>query len=126
MRRDLAWGVPGVLLGLLSLTAAGAGGQAPSTGAITCRALEVHAVENLGVTLVVFHQRDEAARASLGEFLREHSGAGVEFQTHDGQWHTATLVRLKSCFGRGLLVFSTASARLEEKDEFMLRVRQAG
>lgn len=131
MKRTIAWTVPGTLLGLLSLTAVGSAGQsraqggasAPSPGTIACRALEAHAVENLGVSLVVFHHRDEAARGAMGELLRQHAGAAVEFQTRDGQWHAATLLRLKNCFGRGLLVFSTGSARLAEKEEFALRVR---
>ncbi len=134
MRRKFGWAVPGTLLGLLSLTAAGSAGQsqvqggasAPSPGTIACRVVEAHAVENLGVTLVVFHHRDEAARGTMGELLRKQSGAAVEFQTRDGQWHPATLLRLKSCFGRGLLVFSTGSARLAEKEEFVLRVREGG
>ncbi len=134
MRRKFRWAVPGSLLALLSLTAVGSAGQsrtqgeaqAPPPGTIACRVLEAHAVENLGVTLVVFHHRDEAARGAMSELLRQHSGATVEFQTRDGQWHPATLLRLKSCFGRGLLVFSTGSARLAEKEEFALRVREAG
>jgi len=73
------------------------------------------------VTLVLFHQQDEKERARLGSLLRQHSGAAVEFQTPDGAWHTASVLRLKSCFGRGLLLFSAGVAQLQEKGGFLLR-----
>jgi hypothetical protein len=73
------------------------------------------------VTVVVFHQQDEKERIRLGSLLRQHSGASVEFQAADGAWHTASVLRLKSCFGRGLLLFSAETTQLREKEEFLLR-----
>ena len=95
---------------------AGASGQL-----VACRALEVHADAGLGITVVVFHQRDDDDRSRVGAILRAHDGTSVEFRTTDGASHPATVMRLKSCFGRGLLVFRTGAARLVEKDEFLLR-----
>ncbi len=90
-------------------------------GTIACRALEAHTDDELKVTVVVFHQRDEAQRSQLAALLREHSGAIVEVQGGDGAWRRARLVRLKSCFGRGLLLVP-APAPFSDRAEFVLRV----
>lgn len=88
---------------------------------IACRALEVHTDDELKVTVVVFHQRDEAQRSQLATLLREHSGAMVEVQAGDGAWRRARLVRLKSCFGRGLLMLPSP-APFSDRAEFVLRL----
>ena len=88
---------------------------------IACRALETHTDDELKVTVVVFHQRDEGQRSQLAELLRGHSGQMVEVQTADGAWRRARMVRLKSCFGRGLLLLP-APAPFAERTEFMLRL----
>jgi len=88
---------------------------------IACRALEAHTDDGLKVTIVVFHQRDAAARSQLAALLREHSGEMVELQAGDGVWRQARLVRLKSCFGRGLLMLP-APAPVANRGEFTLRI----
>jgi len=93
----------------------------PPKELVACRVLEVHADATLGVTVVVFHHRDDADQARVGAILRAHDGAATEFRTSDGASHPATVMRLKSCFGRGLLVFRAGAATLAEKDEFLLR-----
>lgn len=93
---------------------------------IACRVLEVHTSQEPKIAVVVFYQRDEAERARLGALLREHDGESVQFQTPDGKWHPATLLRLKSCFGRGLLLFPAGAAQLGEKDEFTLQFSTNG
>jgi hypothetical protein len=92
----------------------------PAAPAIACRALEVHTDAKLGVTIVVFHQRDDRDRDRVGALLRADDGGAVEFRTADGAPHPATLMRLKSCFGRGLLLFPADAARIAEKDGFLL------
>lgn len=124
--------LPNVLTGLtyFALTVLGASlllateqppGEPSPAETLACRVLEAHTSQPLGLTIVVFHHRDEGERARLGALLREHSGASVQFQTADGHWHRATVLRLKSCFGRGLLVFPAGTAQLAEKDEFLLQ-----
>jgi hypothetical protein len=95
----------------------------PSADAVTiaCRALEAHTDDELKVTVVVFHQRDEAQRSRLAALLREHSGEMVEVQSGDGGWRRARLVRLNSCFGRGLLMLP-APAPLTDRAQFVLRL----
>jgi hypothetical protein len=87
---------------------------------IACRALEIHTDGELKVTVVVFHQRDKAQRSQLAALLREHSGEMVEVQGGDGAWRRARMVRLKSCFGRGLLLMP-APAPFSEHTDFELR-----
>ena len=88
--------------------------------AIACRTLEVHTDAKLGVMIVVFHQRDDRDRDRVSALLRGHDGAVVEVRTSGGATHPATVMRLKSCFGRGLLVLPADSTALAEKDEFLL------
>src|SRR5712692_1212989 len=89
---------------------------------IACRVMEAHTSPELRVSTVVFHQRDKDEGPRLSSLLAQHSGASVECQTKDGVRHRAQVFRLKSCFGRGLLVFAADSARLAEKGGFLLRV----
>lgn len=90
---------------------------------IACRVLEAHTSAQQQTTVVVFHHQDQKDSARLGTLLRQHSEASVEFQTADGTWHSATVLRLKSCFGRGLLLFPSGAAQLAEKDVFLLKFR---
>jgi hypothetical protein len=112
-----------VVITMMTAVGPGAAAAPPTPEAapvIACRALEVHRDAKLGVTIVVFHQRDDKDRDRVGALLRGHDGAAVEFRTGDGASHSATLMRLKSCFGRGLLLFPADAARIAEKDEFVL------
>jgi len=93
----------------------------PAAGTIACRALESHIDDELKVAIVVFHQRDEAQRSQLATLLREHSGDMVEVQTADGAWRRARMVRLKSCFGRGLLLLPVP-VPFADRAEFALRL----
>jgi len=90
--------------------------------ALLCEAMEVKTAEQLGVAAVIFHQANKPDGPRLGELLRQNDAASVEFETSDGRSHKATLFRLGTCFGRGLLLFSANTARLTPKDQFWLRV----
>jgi hypothetical protein len=88
---------------------------------IACRVIESKNAQTLGVRVVVFHQAEIADRGSLGRFLRNHDGASAEFEAANGSWQAASVFRLKSCFGRGLLLLPAGGPRLAEGDRFMLR-----
>ena len=92
-----------------------------SGGAVVCRALEVKTAEPMGVALVLFHQANTSDGVRLGELLRQKDGVSVEFETSDGRSHTAMLFRLGTCFGRGLLVFPSGSARMAKQEQFWLK-----
>src|SRR5579884_1812015 len=95
-----------------------ANGVADSTvsSVIACRVME------FGISIAIFHYRDAAERDQLGTFLRRYDGTTVEFQAKNSAWQRATLLRLKTCFGRGLLIFPVSEAHLARGDELMLRV----
>lgn len=105
----------------LMLVPAVLGQKESATNTIECRAMEVFVAEQVGARAVIFHQREKADGPRLGELLLAHSGDEVEFETRDGRWHRATVARMKSCFGRGLLIFAASEAKLAEKEDFVLR-----
>ena len=105
---------------LLALLSAAAANPKPDNGAISCRTMEVFVSAPLGVTAVVFHQSDKADGPRLGKLLLAHTSEQVEFETPDGKKHTATVERVKSCFGRGLLLFRTREAELSANQDFVV------
>jgi hypothetical protein len=105
----------GFLLFALLLSSATASAQSVHISrqgqTIACRVLEVEESAQYGVRLVIFHYRDESDRAKLGAFLRKDNGATVSFELPGGKWRAATVLRLRVCFGRGLLVFPLSRPR---------------
>ena len=104
------------------------GAQAQATvtkagdGPITCSVMEAFEEGRLGVRAIVFHQRDKADGPRLGSLLLTHSGEEMELEASGGRHYRATVFRVKSCFGRGLVLLPTANLKLGEKDEFTLRL----
>jgi hypothetical protein len=90
-------------------------------GVVACRVLEAHASTHPAVIVVVFHQRDKADQARLASLLRNLTGESVELQASDGKWVSATVARLKSCFGRGLLLLPADGPPLKDGSTFVLQ-----
>ena len=90
---------------------------------VACRVLETHSSHDPSVSVVLFHQRDKADASRLQSLLRKVAeGGAVEFQVGDaGEWHATTVARMKSCFGRGLLIVPGGTAGLEKGGTFLLR-----
>ena len=88
---------------------------------VNCRTMEIFVAERPGASVVIFHQRDKADARKLSELLQKYASLEVEFETGDGKRHRATVGRLKSCFGRGLLIFAPDEANLGVKEDFILR-----
>jgi hypothetical protein len=89
--------------------------------AIACRILESHTDPDLEVTVAVFHQAKKEDQQRLGDFLRANDGELVEVRGTSGDWQDATLFRMKTCFGRGLLLLDTP---LPKGQVFFLRAPQ--
>ncbi|MGH7866716.1 MAG: hypothetical protein ACREP9_03550 [Candidatus Dormibacteraceae bacterium] len=128
-RRRLGLGKLGVAVVVVSLAAtvsvaAFSAGQQQVT--VSCRVMEVMASSQFHVRLVIFHYRDAADRSRLGELLRQYNGRPVQFRPQDGVWQNATVLRMRTCFGRGLLVFAASEPQLTEKQEFQLRFLESG
>lgn len=89
---------------------------------VVCRAMESHSSEQPPVAAVVFHQRNRQDGPRLGELLLKNSGANVEIQIgQDGSRQTARVFRLKSCFGRGLLVLPTSATAPKDGETFTIK-----
>ena len=88
---------------------------------VACHALEVHSNAQPAVTVLVFNQKNRDDHERLSDLLKDNEGSSVEIKASDGTWHKASVARLRSCFGRGLLFFSGESSPVEEKDDFVLR-----
>jgi hypothetical protein len=93
----------------------------PAPRFINCHALEMHASAQPAITIVVFNQRDKPDHVRLSDLLKENDGAAVELRTSDGKWHKATVARLRSCFGRGLLFLAGTADAPKDRDNFLLR-----
>ncbi len=93
----------------------------PAPRFVNCHALEAHASSQPAVTIIVFNQRDKPDHTRLSDLLKENDGASVELRTSDGKWHKATLVRLRSCFGRGLLFLAGDAGEPKDRENFLLR-----
>jgi hypothetical protein len=93
----------------------------PEANLVQCRVLESHASKQPAAGFVVFHQRDKQDQPRLSTLLQQHSGTVVDLRADGGNWQSATVVRLKSCFGRGLLVLPSGAPMPEDGGTFLLR-----
>ena len=76
----------------------------------------------LGVRVVIFHQRDKADGPRLGSLLLANTGQEMELQAATGQRYRATVFRVKSAFGRGLVLIPTSRFKLATHDQFTLHL----
>lgn len=128
MRGRIAECLTGLLIFLLADAASGSPHRIPppldSGAGVACRAMEVHTDSTNHMTVVVFHQADEASVEAFRTLLHAHSGDAVEVNVDaaaSGTWR-GTVFRLKSCFGRGLLLFPASAPPLKEGTKFLLRL----
>jgi hypothetical protein len=92
-----------------------------STNVVVCRVLETHTSTNPAVTVVVFHQRNKQDQARLGALLRQNDGADVEVQVANAEWRKAVVERLRSCFGRGLLILPANATAPRDGEAFIVK-----
>jgi hypothetical protein len=111
----------------ISFTVSAASQPAPGAGGdvIACRVLESHASEHPAVIAIVFHQTNRADQQRLGALLENLATETVDMQTSDGLWQSVTVARLKSCFGRGLLLLPADSPAPKDGATFSLRFSAA-
>jgi len=92
------------------------------SGPVICSVMETFDDAKLGVRAVIFHQRDKADGPRLGELLLAHTGEEMELQTTSGHLYRAPVFRVKSAFGRGLVLIPPGKFTLAAHDQFTLRV----
>jgi hypothetical protein len=121
MRTRLRFSILSIAICVPLFVAAARQADAVDANLIACRVLEVHASTHPAVIAVLFHQRDKQDRARLAALLQNLAAESVELQTADGKWADATAVRLKSCFGRGLLLLPADGPPLKDGSTFVLK-----
>jgi len=103
-----------------------AAGQAETgdSGAITCRVIEAHTAGHPAVVAVVFHQAQKGDQPRLASLLLQHSGEEAEVQIGGAARTAGSVFRLKSCFGRGLLLLPADAPPLKDGETFTLTFAQ--
>ena len=87
---------------------------------IICKAMEAFDDGRLQVRAIIFHQRDRADAPRLGAFLLAHSGEETDLETSNGQRYRVIVFRVRSAFGRGLMLVPTGKVKLDARGEFTL------
>lgn len=112
----------------ISLSAGAQDQEAPpakSPNVVACRVIEVHASKDPGVVLVIFHQHDKQDQPRFAALLKQASGGTVEIQLPGASWQAAEVIRLKTCFGRGMLILPAGFAAPKEGADFAVKFPQA-
>jgi hypothetical protein len=95
--------------------------QRAASNIVACKVLETHTAAQPGVTLILFHQRDKKDQPRFASLLKQADGSTIDIRIGKGEWQTASVARLRMCFGRGLLVFPPGTIKLRDGDEFVAR-----
>ncbi|MGA9883139.1 MAG: hypothetical protein WBQ34_05430 [Candidatus Acidiferrales bacterium] len=93
---------------------------APESNTVQCRVVEAHASAKPAALLVIFRQQQKQDQPRLAALVKENSGSDAEVQI-GGAWSKVELFRLRTCFGRGMLVFPSAALLLKDGDTFRIR-----
>jgi hypothetical protein len=96
--------------------------ESAETGVIACRVMEAHTSANPAATVIVFHQQHKEDGPRLGAVLENHSGERMEIQVSGAAWTAVTIFRLRSCFGRGLMVLPPGAPEMKDGATFLLRI----
>lgn len=128
-RRSLSLNLATLLLVLTPhIARAQSGNQAshPATSnLVACRILEVHANKDPGIVLVIFHQRDKQDQPRFATLLKQSSGGTIQIRPAGAQWQNAPVIRLKSCFGRGMLILPAGTPSLKERADVLVKFPDA-
>lgn len=94
----------------------------PATSSVVaCRIMEVHVNKDPGVVLVIFHQRDKRDQPRFAALLKQSTGGTIQIHPTGAQWQTASVIRLKSCFGRGMLIMPAGTTSLKERADILVK-----
>jgi len=97
------------------------GSRSATSTVVACRIMEVHANKEPGVVLVIFHQRDKVDQPRFAALLKQSTGGTIQIRPAGTQWQNATVIRLKSCFGRGMLILPAGTTNLRERSDLLVK-----
>jgi hypothetical protein len=92
---------------------------------IECRVIEAHLGAHPAVLAVVFHQAEKTDQPRLASLLLQHSGEEASVRIGTDSHVAGTVFRLKSCFGRGLLLLPADAPPLKDGTTFVLELSGA-
>ena len=94
---------------------------APESAVVECRVLEAHSSEAPAALVVIFHQQEKKDQPRLSALIKANSGSGADVQVGGAAWTKVTIFRLRTCFGRGMMILPPGSAALKDGDTFRIR-----
>ncbi len=94
---------------------------AADSDTVQCRVLEAHASAAPAVLVIIFHQQQKQDQPRLSALIKENSGSDAEVQSGGGAWTKSIVFRLRTCFGRGMLILPPGDKALKDGDTFRIR-----
>ena len=64
---------------------------------------------------VLVHHTDPATRDAFGDWMRSNSKSGARVRTQEGKEENAIIFRVRTCFGRGLILLDRP-IQVQERD----------
>ena len=98
---------------------------APESAVVDCRVLEAHASTAPAALVVIFHQLEKKDQPRLAALIKANSGTDADIQIRSSAWTKARIFRLRTCFGRGMMILSPGEAGLKDGDAFRIRFSNA-
>jgi hypothetical protein len=84
------------------------------TTSLQVAVLETFIIGNSACAVVV-HHADPASRDAFGDWMRSHSKSAVRVRTQEGNEENAIVFRVRTCFGRGLILLDRPM-QIHERD----------
>jgi hypothetical protein len=98
---------------------------APESAVVECRVLEAHTSAAPAALVVIFHQQEKKDQPRLAALIKANSGSDADIQIGGAAWIKARIFRLRTCFGRGMVIMSPEEAALKDGDTFRIRFSNA-
>ena len=84
------------------------------TTSLQVAVLETFLIGNSACAVLV-HHADPATRDAFGDWMRSHLKSAVRVRTREGKEENAIIFRVRTCFGRGLILFDRPM-QIHERD----------
>jgi hypothetical protein len=96
-------------------------GASPESAIVKCRVLEAHTSTAPAALIVIFHQEEKKDQPRLAALIKANSGSDAGAQIGGAAWIKARIFRLRTCFGRGMIILPAGEATPKDGDTFRIR-----
>lgn len=90
---------------------------------IKCEVLEsspiLELTDTVNIQYLIIRQADDAERVMFSNWLKSNAGSKVNFK-YENKIYEAYLLRLRMCFGRGILIFESKNKEAIERKSIIL------